>query len=248
MSAVVFRSGSREDFDDVIAMDDVDQSTLYFMNTNGDFDPHGMCDDGDLYLGGALIGVSRAEKAQIDASIAALENANSMTTDASVWFIGADSSSMTGWNVDNTGSGKRYIKDVSLGDFINSDKLQFNAMLMIENTMNAGSIIAEIYIEMGHYEQSGGIGRPSWILSAIPAGNPFGTQVHVPYIATKSSDKGFTTANLSGLMIGPFPSNNIIRIVVSVPAGVYLTIRDSTPESYITNASQLIVQKFGNGS
>ena len=248
MSAVVFRSGSREDFDDVIAMDNVDQSTLYFMNTNGDFDPHGMCDDGDLYLGGALIGVSRAEKAQIDASIAALENTNAMTTDASVWFIGADSSSMTGWTVENTDSGRKYIKDVSLGEFINSDKLQFNATLMIENTMNAGSIIAEIFIEMGHYEQPGGIGRPTWMLSVIPAGNPFGTQVHVPYIATKSSEKGFTTANLSGMMIGPFPSNDTIRIVVSVPKWSYLTVRDSTPENYIANASQLIVQKFGNGS
>lgn len=242
---VHLKSGTRSDYDQLYTGDDgPDQFSLYFVNTNGVFDPHGLIDDGDLYLGGALIGVSRAEKEQTDSSIYAIEQLLSQiqTIDSSSWYIGNDSSAMVGWiKKAITGAKTDYQRDVSIGSLIYSDKLDISISLTLENWSGYG-YDAQISTEIGYEVPPIGIGTPDWV--SVGA---FSTQVKMSYVPTKNSQYWTTNVHLSGLIYGPFyPSEHEYKLKthIIIPSENTIVARATTPESNLPNASQIIVRGY----
>ena len=241
---VHFKVGLRVNYEDLEGSEP-DQNTLYFVNSNGQFDPHGMGDDGDLYLGGFLIGVSRAEKTQIDSSISQIEQILSQlqTVDSSSWYIGDDSSAMNGWQKTTRPSSKDYCYDVSLGDFIYSEKLEISVSLTLENWSNIG-YLAQIYAEIGFYEHAEGDDRLSWRIAYL-TGNPFSTQTVMSYVASKDTQYWSNNVHFSGIIYGPFytsENNYMLRLHIIVPNERYIVARSTTADSM--NASQLIIRGY----
>ena len=245
---VHFKSGTRESYELLYdTPEGPNEYSLYFVNTNGVFDPHGLVDEGDLYLGGALIGVSRSEKEQTDSSIYEIEQLLSQiqTIDSSSWYVGNDSSFMDGWRKIEYGTKKDYIYDVSLGDLIFSNKLDISVSLTLENYTNHGGCNALIFVEIGYYTYTG---RDEWNVILNARGNPFSTQVPMGYIPSKTEYHWSTNAHLSGIIYGgPFYSSehvNMLRLHVIVPLGNDIIVRETTLDDNMINASQIIIRGY----